>query len=47
MENPCSNIKQMLRIAGGVTLGMLGYEVIRFIYLVGIEVLWEAGRLVD
>ena len=47
MENPCRNPKQMLTIAGGVTLGIIGYQIIRFLYLVGIEVLWKAGRLVD
>ena len=43
----CStSARKILIVAAGVTLGLIGYETARLVWLVALEIMWEATRRV-
>ena len=37
--------KRILTIAAGVALGMIAYQAAKLVWLIALEILWEASRL--
>ncbi len=43
-EENRTTVRRILTIAAGVTLGMIGYQGAKFLWLIALEIMWKASR---